>query len=176
MPKENLIPRVFSLIAFCSTNNCISWPHTVSMRCQKTQEGSAKKNSLRRRTSFKPGQVYRNKQKTNQHLRPISYKVWAKVKNTIPQEPTLPQVDPVFPTCTLVWSHWLPWNYSQYSLTEKSRSPPSLSKEVTQHSAGYKQQPQRSSALTQSLMLRRGGSSEIIEIAVPVQCPDIHRG
>lgn len=29
---------------------------------------------------------------------------------------------------------------------------------------------------SEPLMLRRGGSSEIIEIAVPVQCSDIHRG
>lgn len=29
---------------------------------------------------------------------------------------------------------------------------------------------------SESLTLRREGSSEIIETAVPVQCPDIHRG
>lgn len=142
------MPCTFSLIAYYSINYFISWPHIFIKKDQKTKGASIKRFTLR--TSFKPRQVCKNKQTTNKQLVPTGYKPEQKLKYH-PAKTRLPCENPVCPTCMLLRPHWLPWNYPQLPVTENSHSsPPSLSKEVTQHSSGYKQWPQRSSVLTQS--------------------------
>lgn len=168
---------LFSLIAFYSINDFFFLAPQIYQEASEDLGGSIKRFTLRRRTSFKPGQVHRNMQTTNKQLVPTGSKPEKKLKYH-PSKTTLSREDQVFPTCMLLWPHWLPWNWFPVPCDrEQPQQPlqPLQGGDTTQHRL-QRVATEDLSVDSESLTLRREGSSEIIETAVPVQCPNTHRG